>query len=87
MSLIVIVAHWIKDRRSPRIVVQAAITNKCIQKDYVSRHRYAAPGMCSHRMLTYYATFDLETGEQIELRVSKLKLDHSHKRAVCCLQI
>lgn len=73
LSLVIIIAHWIKDRRSPRIAVQATISDKRIQKDYVSRQRNAAPGMHSHRMLTYYVTFDLETCEHIELRVSKLK--------------
>ena len=73
VSLIIIVAHWIKDRRSPRIVVQATISDKRIQKDYVSRLRNASPGTHLHRIITYYVIFDLETGEHIELRISKLK--------------
>lgn len=73
LSIFFIVVNRIKDKRSPRIVVYSTISNKRIQKDNVYRQRNASPGMCTHKIITYYVTFDLETGEQIELRVSKLK--------------
>ena len=78
-SIIFIVVHWIKDKRSPRIVVYSTISNKRTQKDNVYRQRNAAPGMHTHKIITYYVTFDSETGEQIELRVSKLKYSKLRK--------
>ena len=79
ISIIFIVVHWIKNKRPPRIVVHSAISNKRIQMDNVYRLRNAAPGMRTHKLITYYVTFDLETGEQIELRVSKLKYSELRK--------
>lgn len=81
-SIIYVAARWLKDKRAPRIVVRAALSNKRAQEDYVYRQRNTAPGMRTQKRITYYVTFALESGGQIELRVSKpqyLKLKKGYK--------
>lgn len=73
ICIIIVARQWLKNKRSPRIVVQATIVDLGIHKYHRQRDRYAAPGRESVTINLYYAIFSLDDGEQIELRVSKLE--------------
>lgn len=59
------IAQWVKNNNSPRMTLTSVLVTK---RNHSSRHR----GANGHRHTTtsYYATFQLESGERIELRVS-----------------
>ena len=64
---------WNKNNRSPRLTVQAAVVAKRTQ---VSRHRNAnagdatgAHGYTTSSVTTYYVTFQVESGDRMELQV------------------
>ena len=64
---------WNKNNHSPRLTVQAAVVAKRTQ---VSRHRNAnagdatgAHGYTTSSVTTYYVTFQVESGDRIELQV------------------
>ncbi len=65
---------WNKNNHSPRLTVQAAVVTKRTQ---VSRHRNAnagdatgAHGYTTSSVTTYYVTFQVESGDRMELQVS-----------------
>lgn len=64
---------WNKNNHSPRLTVQAAVVTKRTQ---VSRHRNAnagdatgAHGYTTSSVTTYYVTFQVESGDRMELQV------------------
>ena len=64
---------WNKNNHSPRLTVQAAVVAKRTQ---VSRHRHAnagdatgAHGCTTGSVTTYYVTFQVESGDRMELQV------------------
>lgn len=64
---------WNKNNHSPRLTVQAAVVAKRTQ---VSRHRNAnagdatgAHGYTTSSFTTYYVTFQVESGDRMELQV------------------
>ena len=64
---------WNKNNHSPRLTVQAAVVAKRTQ---VSRHRNAnardstgAHGYTTSSVTTYYVTFQVESGDRMELQV------------------
>lgn len=64
---------WNKNNHSPRLTVQAAVVTKRTQ---VSRHRNAnagdatgAHGYTTSSITTYYVTFQVESGDRMELQV------------------
>ena len=64
---------WNKNNHSPRLTVQAAVVTKRTQ---VSRHRNAnagdatgAHGCTTGRFTTSYVTFQVESGDRMELQV------------------
>ena len=74
--LFALVGHlrtWNKNNHSPRLTVQAAVVAKRTQ---VSRHRNAnagdatgAHGYTTSSVTTYYVTFQVESGDRMELQV------------------
>ncbi len=64
---------WNKNNHSPRLTVQAAVVAKRTQ---VSRHQHAnagdatgAHGYTTGSVTTYYVTFQVESGDRMELQV------------------
>ena len=65
---------WNQNNHSPRLTVQASVVSKRVD---VSHHRHAnagdvsgAHGYSTTSSTTYYATFQVESGDRMELRVS-----------------
>ena len=59
------VGTWSKNNASPRLTVSAQVVAKRTQ---VSRHHHQ--DSMSHTSTTYYATFQVESGDRMELSVS-----------------
>ena len=73
LSLIIVVRQWWKNKHSLLIVTQSTISDKRIEEHYIRSKRSEGLGYRTRKVLIYYITFDLEGGEHIELRVSKLE--------------
>ena len=65
---------WNKNNHSPRLTVEAAVTAKRI---HVAHHRHAnagdvsgAPGFTDPSSTKYFVTFQVESGDRMELSVS-----------------
>ena len=63
------ISQWSRDNRSPRLTVGALVTAK---RTNVSHHRHSGAGGVGHttRSTTYYATFEVESGDRMELQLS-----------------
>lgn len=59
-------AQWNKNNHSPRLTVDASVTAKRMQ---LSRHHNNATHT-HHTYTTYYVTFQVESGDRLELSVS-----------------
>lgn len=69
------IGEWSQNNQSPRLTVEAAVVAKTTQ---VSHHQHpnAGDGTGAHGFHTttttaYYATFEVESGDRMELRVSR----------------
>ena len=60
------ISQWNKNNHSPRLTVPATIVAK---RTNVSRHRSGSSHM-HHTSTTYYVTFQVESGDRMELCVS-----------------
>lgn len=72
VSLFIIVKHWVKIRRSPKITIQAKVLKKYIDEQNVSRKRASGVGYASHTMRIYYVCFEVDGSEMLEFRVRKV---------------
>ena len=63
------ISQWNKNNHSPRLTVGALVTAK---RTNVSHHRHSGAGGVGHttRSTTYYATFEVESGDRMELQLS-----------------
>ena len=61
------VGEWNKNNNSPRLTVLATIVSK---RTHVSRHHHAGEHHHSHTSTSYYITFQVESGDRMELHVS-----------------
>ena len=63
------ISQWSRDNRAPRLTVGALVTAK---RTNVSHHRHSGAGGVGHttRSTTYYATFEVESGDRMELQLS-----------------
>ena len=62
-------SQWNKNNNSPRLTVPATVVAK---RTNVSRHHHhhgAGHGMHSSTSTSYYVTFEVESGDRMELRV------------------
>ena len=59
------ISQWNKNNHSPRLTVPATIVAK---RTNVSRHRSGTSHM-HHTSTTYYVTFQVESGDRMELQV------------------
>lgn len=60
------ISEWGKNNNSPRLKVQA----KVVAKRSRTSHHNTGPNGAMHMTTTYYATFQVESGDRMELHVS-----------------
>ncbi len=65
VTLIRMIAQWGKDNASPRLTVEATVVTK---RSASSRHR--TQDNFSHYTTSYYATFQVESGDRMELQLA-----------------
>ncbi len=60
---------WNRNNKSPRLTVPARVVNK---RDETHRHRHHTGNSMhhTHYSTTYYVTFEVESGDRMELEVS-----------------
>lgn len=63
------VAEWNKNNHSPRLTVSASVVTKRTQVSH-HHHHHAGGGMHTSRSTSYYVTFEVESGDRLELHVS-----------------
>lgn len=63
------ISIWNKNNHSPRLTVKAKVTSKRLK---VSRHHRntATEGFHTSSSTTYYVTFEVESGDRMELRIN-----------------
>lgn len=59
--------QWNKNNHSPRLTVPATMVTKRTQ---VSRHHHGGEMHHTHTSTSYYATFEVESGDRMEFHVS-----------------
>ena len=63
------IGEWVKNNNSPRLSVDAKIVDK---RSHTSRHHHNHNGhMHSSSSTSYYVTFEVESGDRMELRVPR----------------
>ena len=67
VSLARIVAQWFKNEQSPRLTVPA----KIVDKRRKTHHHHS--GGHHHHSHSYYVTFQVESGDRMELRVLRME--------------
>lgn len=60
------IGEWNKNNHSPRITVPVTIVSK---RTHVSRHHHAGEHHHSHASTSYYVTFQLGSGDRMELHI------------------
>ena len=60
------IGEWNKNNQSPRITVPVTVVSK---RTHVSRHHHAGEHHHSHTSTSYYVTFQLGSGDRMELHV------------------
>lgn len=63
------VSQWNKNNNSPRLTVPARVINKRTRVGY-RRHRGASDHYHSHGYTNYFVTFEVESGDRMELEVT-----------------
>ena len=61
------IGQWNKNNNSPRLTVPATVVSK---RTNVSHHHHAGEHHHSHTSTSYYVTFEVESGDRMELNVS-----------------
>lgn len=61
------IAQWGKNNASPRLIVDARVVAKRTQ---VTHHHHPESGAAVHAATTYYVTFQVESGDRMELHVT-----------------
>ena len=61
------IGQWNKNNNSPRLTVPATVVSK---RTNVSHHHHAGEHHHSHTSTSYYVTFEVESGDRMELHVS-----------------
>jgi hypothetical protein len=59
-------SQWNKNNHSPRLTVDATIVAK---RNHISRHHHGTDMHMHHTTSTYYVTFQVESGDRMELPV------------------
>lgn len=63
------VSQWNRNNNSPRLTVNARVINKRTQMGY-RRHRGASDHYHTHSYTNYFVTFEVESGDRMELEVT-----------------
>ena len=63
------IGEWNKNNNSPRLIVDATVVTKRNQVSH-HHHNHGDAGMHTTHSTTYYVTFEVESGDRMELRVS-----------------
>lgn len=63
VTFVRIIGEWFKNNNSPRLSVDAQV----VTKRYNVSHHHGQHG--THRSTSYYATFQVESGDRMELRI------------------
>ena len=66
ITVIKLFSQWNKNNHSPRLTVQATIVAK---RHNTSRHHHGTEMHMHHTTTTYYATFQVESGDRMELQI------------------
>ena len=66
LILVKIIGQWNKNNHSPRLTVPAVVVAK---RGHTTHHHDAGELHHSHSSTTYYATFQFESGDRLELHV------------------
>ena len=64
--LVKIIGQWHNNNQSPRLTVEATVVAK---RGHTTHHHDAGNLSHSHSSTTYYATFQFESGDRLELHV------------------
>ena len=64
--LVKIIGQWHNNNQSPRLTVEATVVAK---RGHTTHHHDAGNMHHSHSSTTYYATFQFESGDRLELHV------------------
>jgi len=67
VTFIKAISQWSRNNNSPRLTVPATVVAK---RTNVSRHRSGTNHMHHHTSTTYYVTFQVESGDRMELSMS-----------------
>lgn len=70
MFIVIVVrglSEWNKNNNSPRLTVAATVVGKRMN---VSHHHHGGEGAHTSSSTTYYVTFQVESGDRMELHVS-----------------
>lgn len=62
------VSRWNRNNHSPRLTVPARVVGK--REEVHSHHHHQEAHVHTHYSTTYYATFEVESGDRLELAVS-----------------
>lgn len=63
------ISTWNKNNHSPRLTVDATVATKRTDVDH-HHHNHGTGGMHTTTSTTYYVTFQVESGDRMELSVS-----------------
>lgn len=66
LILIKLIGQWNKNNHSPRLTVPAVVVTK---RGHTTHHQNAGDIHHSHSSTTYYATFQFESGDRLELHI------------------
>jgi hypothetical protein len=61
------IGQWNKNNNSPRLTVAATVVAK---RTNVSQHHHGTDSMHHHTSTSYYVTFQVESGDRMELHVA-----------------
>ena len=64
------IGQWNRNNRSPRLTVPATVVTKRANVSHHSHHAGDVGAMHHTSSTSYYATFQVESGDRLELRVS-----------------
>lgn len=71
-SIIKSFCQWVKNNHSPRLTVDAVVTGKREETDHTTNSD-ATGVMTSHSSTTYHVTFEVESSDRMEFRVSSFQ--------------
>ena len=67
VTIIRSISQWSKNNHSPRLTVPATVVAK---RANVSHHHHGTDTMHSHSSTSYYVTFQVDSGDRMELHMS-----------------